>query len=409
MNDSISLQQLANGVRVLGERVPGRRQVALAVTALRGSRHQEPDENGFAHLLEHMLFKGAGAYGAAEINRLGEGLGGTLNAFTDRESITLHLTVLAEDLAQGLDLLADLLLRPRLVASDLALERTVVAQEIAMAAEDLEDHLQERVASAFWGDHALGWPVLGKASIVRRASAARLRAFHGAYLATAPILVAAVGAVDGETLLRQVEKRFGELAPRAALPLDRAPSPQLGMQKQQRNAQARQAHLLWMAAASAFGAGDHLAELFANHILGAGMASRLFQELRERRGLVYQTYSQLEALSDTGEWSLYAAVPGRKHREAGRAIAEILSDLAAAGPTAEEMRWSREGLRKQWLLGQEDLETRLARRLRQVAQGGAPRSDAEMLEQLRSISAADVQRIYARSWQQRLEWTLLPS
>ncbi len=408
MDASLSLQQLPNGVRFLSERVPGRRQVAISVTALRGSRHQQSGENGFAHLLEHMLFKGAKGRDASAINRLGERLGGTLNAFTDRESVTLHLTVLAEDQEAGLDLLADLLLEPRLAAVDLALERTVVAQEIAMAQEDLEDHLQELATQSFWGEDPLGWPVLGKASLVRRVSARRLRAFHQHYLASAPILIVAVGAVEEDALARLVESRFAYLPARpqhVAPALPRA----IFATRHRRSAHARQAHLLWMAQASAFADRSHLMELFANHILGAGMASRLFQELRERRGLAYQTYSQLEALSDTAEWTLYAAVPPEKRRATQEAIAGILRALMQDGPSAEEMDWSRAGLRKQWLLGQEDLETRMARRVRQLAQGGRLKSEEEILDSLQQVSAMQVQEVFARAWAQRLEWTVVPA
>ncbi|MEY2342858.1 M16 family metallopeptidase [Acidithiobacillus sp. IBUN Pt1247-S3] len=407
MNASASLQQLPNGIRFFAERVAGRRQVAISVTALRGSRHQQPEENGFAHLLEHMLFKGAAGRDAAEINRLGERLGGTLNAFTDRESVTLHLTVLAEDQSAGLNLLADLLLCPTFTAKDLVLERAVVAQEIAMAAEDLEDYLQEQATNSFWGDDSLGWPVLGKASLVRRVSAQRLRAFHQDYLANAPILIAAVGAVDENALVKQVEARFAALPPRPQ-PISVAPPMPYFASRRRRSAHARQAHLLWMGQASAFADQDHLAELFANHILGAGMASRLFQELRERRGLAYQTYSQLEALSDTGEWSLYAAVPPGKRQEAAKAIGTILTALVEEGPTEEEMHWSRAGLRKQWLLGEEDLETRMARRVRQVTQGGRLQNEEEILERLHQISATNLREVCARSWSERLEWSLLP-
>lgn len=407
-DSSLSLQQLPNGICFLSERVPGRRQVAISVTALRGSRHQRPEENGFAHLLEHMLFKGAKGSDASAINRLGERLGGTLNAFTDRETVTLHLTVLAEDQVAGLDLLADLLLEPSLTAADLALERTVVAQEIAMAQEDLEDHLQELATQSFWGEDPLGWPVLGKASLVRRVSARRLRAFHQHYLATAPIVIVAVGAVDTDSLARQVESRFAHLPARPNVNALALPMANFAT-RQRRSAHARQAHLLWMAQASAFADRNHLIELFANHILGAGMASRLFQELRERRGLAYQTYSQLEALSDTAEWTLYAAVPADKCRSTEKAIAGILKALMQDGPSTEEMDWSRAGLRKQWLLGQEDLETRMARRVRQLAQGGSLKSEEEILGSIQQVSAVQVQEVFARTWAQRLEWTIVPA
>ena len=407
-SEPIVLGALGNGVRFVSERVPGRQQVALSITLLRGSRQQQVDENGLAHLLEHMLFKGSASYSAAEINRQGERLGGTLNAFTDRESITLHLTVLAEDLEAAFLLLVELLLRPTLVAAELALERAVVAQEAAMAAEDLEDWLQETVTAAFWGEHPLAWPVLGKPGLIRRVSARRLRAFHAEYLAAAPILIAAVGAVDARCFEDLVKRYFADLPERRENPLAPPPTPHYG-QKKRRHSQARQAHLLWMTRASAFADVKHLKELFANHILGAGMASRLFQELRESRGLAYQTYSQLEALSDTGEWSLYAAVPAERQREAQTAIAAILQELAEQGPSAEEMQWGRDGLRKQWMLGQEDLETRMARLVRQLSQAGRLRPEAELLTRLAEISADDLRRTFARVWQERLEWTLLPA
>ncbi len=399
-------QRLGNDVSYLSETVPGRALVALSVTLLRGSRQQSATENGYAHLLEHMLFKGSQRYSAADINRLGERLGGTLNAFTDRESTTLHLTVLEEDWQEALDLLMDLLLTPRLEVVELRREKQVVAQEVAMAAEDLEDWFQERVGESFWGNDSLAWPVLGRSCIIRKASAKALRAFHQKSLASAPILVVAVGAHDPVGLATLVEEKLGHLPP-VSHPLSNHPPQAHFGQRLRRHSQARQAHLTWMTQASPIDHPDHWAELVANSILGGGMASRLWQELRERQGLAYQISSQLEALSDVGEWSIYAAVslPQRRAAEAG--MARVLADLAAHGPTEQELAWSRQGLRKQWLLGQEDLETRMARRVRQLAWLGRPLADEELLQWIGAVDAQAVLRVFER-WQERLEYTLLP-
>ena len=398
---------LDNGVTVISERQPGRRSVALSLTVGNGSRDQSPDENGFAHLLEHMLFKGSTARDGDALNTAMESLGGTINAFTDRESTVLHGTVLAEDAAEAFALLIELLTKPRFDHADLRLEKRVVAQEAAMAAEDVEDWAQERVLAEIWGAHPLAWPVLGNAQCIRSASRKRLQAYHQRVLAESPLIVAAVGEVEHTALCAWAEAAFWgpRHGARAAMP-----TPQFhGGQKRLRRAQAQQAHLIWMAPACSVAAEDYLAYVVANAILGGGTASYLFRELREKRGLAYQVFSHLDPLRDCGEWTLYAATPGAQQAQAAAAMAEVLATLLEHGPTVEDMAWAKRSLRIQLLLGQEDAEIRMSRLTRQWLYLGRLVPVKESLQTLASVDADTVLRILREAWTERFELVCLPA
>lgn len=398
---------LDNGVTVISERLPGRRSVALSLTVGNGSRDQAPDENGFAHLLEHMLFKGSTERDGDALNAAMESLGGTINAFTDRESTVFHGTVLAEDAADAFTLLAELLTKPRFDHADLRLEKRVVAQEAAMAAEDVEDWAQERALAEIWGPHPLAWPVLGNAQCIRAASRKRLQAYHQRILAESPLIVTAVGEVEHGALCTWAEAAFGgpHGGGRTAVP-----APHFhGGQKRLRRAQAQQAHLIWMAPGCSVAAEDYLAHVVANAILGGGTASYLFRELREKRGLAYQVFSHLDPLRDCGEWTLYAATPGAQHVQAVAAMAEVLATLLEHGPTAADMIWAKRSLRIQLLLGQEDAEIRMSRLTRQWLYLGRLVPAEESLRTLAAVDADAVLRVLRKAWTERFELICLPA
>ena len=392
---------------VISERLPGRRSVALSLTVGNGSRDQAPGENGFAHLLEHMLFKGSTTRDGDALNAAMELLGGTINAFTDRESTVLHGTVLAEDAAEAFALLTELLMKPRFDHADLRLEKRVVAQEAAMAAEDVEDWAQERALAEIWGDHPLAWPVLGDAHCIRTANRQRLQAYHQRILAESPLVVTAVGEVEHAALCAWGEAAFQRAChgARVAGPIPRFH----GGRKRLRRAQAQQAHLIWMAPGCRVAAEDHLAYVVANAILGGGTASYLFRELREKRGLAYQVFSHLEALRDCGEWTLYAATPGAQETQATEAMAEVLAMLLERGPTEEDMAWAKRSLRIQLLLGQEDAEIRMNRLTRQWLYLGRLVPVEESLHTLAAVDAETVLRILRAAWTEHFEWVCLPA
>ena len=398
---------LDNGVTVISERLLGRRSVALSLTVGNGSRDQAPNENGFAHLLEHMLFKGSTERDGDALNAAMESLGGTINAFTDRESTVFHGTVLAEDAADAFTLLTELLTKPRFDPADLRLEKRVVAQEAAMAAEDVEDWAQERALAEIWGTHPLAWPVLGNAQCIRSASRKRLQAYHQRILAESPLIITAVGEVEHGVLCTWAEAAFR--GPRQEAPTAVPAPPFHGGQKRLHRAQAQQAHLVWMAPACSVAAEDYLAHVVANSILGGGTASYLFRELREKRGLAYQVFSHLDPLRDCGEWTLYAATPGVQHVQAAAAMAEVLAMLLERGPTEADMIWAKRSLRIQLLLGQEDAEIRMSRLTRQWLYLGRLVSAEESLRTLAAVDADAVLRVLRKAWTERFELMCLPA
>ncbi len=402
-----SVTTLDNGVIVLSERLPGRQSVALSLTLGNGSRDQRVNENGYAHLLEHMLFKGSNKRDGDALNAAMESLGGTINAFTDRESTVFHGTVLSEDAREAFELLSEMLSIPRFAHADLRLEKSVVAQEAAMAAEDLEDWVQERALQEIWGEHALAWPVLGQAQCIRNASRKRLQAYHERVLAESPLIVVAVGDVDHDHLCAWTQQAF-QGPRRPVSPKNQSPQFRMG-KKRLRRPQVRQAHLVWMAPACSVDSEDYLTYVVANAILGGGTASYLFRELRERRGLAYQVFSHLDCLRDCGEWSLYVATPAEKEREAAGAMAEVLTNLMTQGPSATDMSWAKRSLRIQLLLGQEDAEIRMSRLARQWLYLGRLSSAEQSLQKLDAVDAEGVRRVLQQAWTQRFELLCLPA
>lgn len=397
---------LTNGVAVISEHLPGRQSVALSLSLGNGSRDQLEEENGFAHLLEHMVFKGSLLRDADALNAAMEALGGTINAFTDREMTVFHGTMLAEDAGAGFALLEEMLMRPRFAHADLRLEKQVVAQEAAMAAEDIEDWVQERVLRELWGDHPLAWSVLGSARCIRQASRRRLVAYHERVLRESRLAVVGVGMVDHDTLCRWAEGAFGDISPQPR-GADQPPTFRTGRRLVHRP-QAQQAHLVWAAQACSVADPAYYAYAVANLILGGGTASHLFRELRERRGLAYQVFSHLEALRDAGEWMIYVATPARSRDETAVAMTEVLHRLMESGPEAEELAGAKRSLRVQILLGQEDVETRMARLGRQWLYLDRCIAVEESLQRLTAVDAAAVTAVLSKAWGQRFELSCLP-
>jgi predicted Zn-dependent peptidase len=300
----MQLTVLPSGLCVATRTMPGFETVAVGLHADAGSRHETASMNGIAHLFEHMVFKGAGGRSARELSEAIEDVGGDLNACTDREGTSFTASLLAGHLPLGIELLADMVLRPHFRADDLAREKEVVLQELGEARDTPSDIIFDELWSAAWPDQPLGRSILGDESSIAAISVDDLHAWRtGRYRAGSLYLVAA-GKVDHDALVRLAEARFAGLAGGAIEPA--APARFAGGVRAGR-ARADQAHLAGAYAAPALlDPEHHAARLFAD-LVGNGASSRLFQAVREERGLAYSVWASLSSYRDAGLFYFYAA------------------------------------------------------------------------------------------------------
>jgi len=385
---------LANGVRLIADPTDGHQTLALSVVAGRGARSEDEARSGWSHLLEHMVFKGAGERSARDIVEVIEAAGGQINAATGYERTSYQVRALAGGLALGLEVTADLVLRPTMAEDDLAKEKKVVAQEIAEAADTPDDFVFELAQAAAFEGQPLGRPVLGTSSSLEAAAPRSLEAWRATLYAPDRLVISAAGAVDEDELLRQAERLFGE-GP-ASPPAD---TPSAGRFEGRRAAEKRaleQAHLVLFLPGLGVLDPDYFAFRLLAEMLGGGMASRLFQEARERLGLAYAIDAFAESYQDIGLLGIYAGCAGKDApRLAKVAAAEILK-LAHDGVEAAELARAKAQLKGSLFMARESLSVRAEQAASQILVFGRILPPEEIAAAIDRVESADIARTAAR-------------
>ena len=322
------LTTLDSGVRIVTEALPSVRSAALGFWIGTGSSGESTDEAGLSHLIEHMLFRGSSRYGSLEIDQIFDGFGAELNAGTGKETTSVYSRVLDQHLDPAFDVMADMVWRPRFDASELEAEREIVLEEIAMYEDDPQDKVFDVLGGAVFGDHPLGRAIIGRADVVSGTPAEGLAAFHAARYTPRNVVVAAAGAVDHDALVALVEAAQGE-APgsgRPALPV----VPDVGPpQRRVRfvTKETEQYHLCLGTHGIARDDDRRYALRILDTILGGSSSSRLFVEVREKRGLAYSVSTFTSGYANTGQFGLYV---GTRPDNVGRALKVIGDELARA-------------------------------------------------------------------------------
>jgi predicted Zn-dependent peptidase len=386
------IHRLANGVTLVCDPVAGFETLALSVVAGRGARWEDERRSGWSHLLEHMVFKGAGDRSARQIVEAIESEGGQINAATGQERTSFQVRALAGGLPLAMAVTADLVRRPTLDADDLAKEVQVVGQEIAEAADTPDDLVFELAQSAAFAAQPLGRPILGVLPTISAADPATLEAWRAGLYAPDRLVISVAGAVDAEAFLRLAEAWFGDPGDKGlADPVAGAftGGPALHTRK------LEQGHLVFLLPSPGVGDPDHWALRLFAEMLGGGMSSRLFQEARERLGLAYAIDAWADAYADVGVLGIYA---GCAARDAGRlaevAATEILS-LALAVEEAELAR-AKAQLRASLFMGRESLATRAEMAAAQQLAFDRLLPPAEMAAAIDAVSQADIARLARR-------------
>ncbi|HEX7761196.1 MAG TPA: pitrilysin family protein [Caulobacteraceae bacterium] len=386
------LHRLSNGVTVVCDPAPGYETLALSVVAGRGSRWEDAARSGWSHLLEHMVFKGAGGRTAREIVEVIEAAGGQINAATGHERTSFQVRALSGGLELAMAVTADIVQRPTLDAGDLIREKHVVGQEIAEAADTPDDQVFELAQTVAFADQPMGRPILGAPEALAPATPADMEAWRAAIYAPDRLVISVAGAVDEDELLRLAQAHFG--AATAPPPF----TPQAALFTGGDVAETRrleQAHVVFMLPAPGLLDPDHFALRLFVEILGGGMSSRLFQEAREKLGLAYAIDAFFDAYDDTGVMGVYA---GCAARDAGR-LAQVTGEqirAVAAGVSAAELARAKAQLKGFVFMGRESLLTRAEQAAAQALSFGRLMTSAEIAALIDVVTVEDLARVGAR-------------
>ena len=388
---------LANGVRVVCDPVPGLQTVALSVVAGRGARFEDPARSGWSHLLEHMVFKGAGGRSAKAIVEVIEAEGGHVNAATGYERTSFQVRALRHGLELGSAVLADLIQRPTMDADDLAREKQVVGQEIAEAADTPDDLVFELAQEAAFEGQALGRPILGAPKTIRGARPDSLNAWRAALYAPEALVVSAAGAVDEDDLLRLAERDFGS-AEGAAIGAPEAAAFTGGVRTVSKRLE--QVNLVFLLPAVGVLDPDYFALRLAAEILGGGMASRLFQEAREVRGLAYAIDAYSETYADVGVLGVFAGCAAGDAGELAEVTAREIAGLAETVGEAELSR-AKAQLKAAMFMAREGALARAEQAAGQVLLFGRTLDPEQVAAEVDAVEPAQIRALIERVLQPR--------
>jgi predicted Zn-dependent peptidase len=387
---------LPGGLRVVTERIPSVRSASVGVWVNVGSRDEGPTVAGAAHFLEHLLFKSTPTRTAVDIAQAVDAVGGELNAFTAREHTCYYAHVLDTDLELAVDLVADVVLRGRCASGDVEIERDVVLEEIAMRDDDPEDTLGDVFLSAMFGTHPVGRPVIGSVESIEAMTRSQLHSFHVRRYVPERMVLAVAGNVEHDDVVKLAREYFGPKLIRghSAVPPRKGTGRVPGDPTLQLiNRDAEQTHLS-MGVRTPGRHWDHRWALAVlNTALGGGLSSRLFQEIRETRGLAYSVYSTVDTFSDSGALSIYAACQPERFDEVVRVTTAVLEDVARDGITDSECRIAKGSLRGGLVLGLEDSGSRMHRIGRSELNYGKHRSIDHTLEQIGGVTLDQVNAV----------------
>jgi len=384
-------ETLPSGLRLVTEQMPHVRSVTVGVWLGRGSRHESDRESGVAHFVEHMLFKGTTSRTAREIAQTIDSIGGQLDAFTAKEYASYYVKVLDEHLPMALDLLSDLVMRPALAPADVAREQSVILEEIKMVEDAPDDLVHELFAQQFWSRHPLGRPILGTPETVGALTADELRSYFTRTYIAPHFVVAAAGNFEHARMRDLVERSFAALPSSGPNAPTEPPAVTPGVAS--RVKEIEQSHLCIGTPGYPQAHADRHAMYVLNTILGGSMSSRLFQHIREDRGLAYAVFSHLTTYSDAGLLTVYAGCATEKVDEVVALTLQEFRELREVEVPADELRRAKDHLKGSLMLGLESTSSRMSHLARQELFFRRHVTLDEMLANIESVSADDVQRV----------------
>src|ERR1700689_1917716 len=386
---SIRRQVLPNGLTVITEQMPHLRSVSIGIWLKSGSRDEDSEWNGISHFIEHMVFKGTETRSAEDIARQVDSIGGNMDAFTAKECICFNIKVLDEHLPLAMDVLSDLVLHPVFDANDITRERGVILEEIKMDQDNPDYLVHEIFTQSFWKDHSLGLPILGTRDTVKKFERPVVSRFYGHHFAPGNLIVSAAGNLDHKQFVDLVEKHFEHVKP--AKNGLHSPQPKTYSRINLRNKKSLEQVQICIGVPSHPMAHERrYASYILNTLLGGGMSSRLFQNIRERQGLAYSIYSDLNPYRDTGCLAVYA---GTSLASASKVVQSVISEfrsLKATPVPEEELRRSKAQLKGSLMLSLESSTARMSNLARQEMYFDRFYDLDELIEKIEAVTADDL-------------------
>ena len=376
-----------NGVRIVLEQIPTVRSVAIGVWIGTGSRNENPENNGISHFLEHMFFKGTKTRSAREIAESFDSIGGQVNAFTSKEYTCYYAKVLDNHAPFALEVLADMFFNSTFDADELNKEKNVVNEEIKMYEDTPDDIVHDLLSQAVYGDHPLGYPILGTEETLQSFTGEKLEQYMHETYRPENVVISIAGNVP-ESFIKNAEDFFGSYEA-SKEKVDNA-KPEFHTTHASRKKETEQAHLCLGFEGLQIGHSDVYSLIVLNNILGGSMSSRLFQEVREQRGLAYSVFSYHSAYQDSGMVTIYGGTGASQLNVLYETIQDTLSKLRAEGITDKELNNSKEQLKGSLMLSLESTNSRMSRNGKNELLLGRHRSLDEIVEQIDQVTKDSV-------------------
>ena len=391
MGETVQKTILDNGIRIVSEKIDYGQSVSLGVWIATGSRNESKDLNGISHLLEHMIFKGTSSRSAYEIATSLESLGGSLNAFTDREFTCFYATVLEENLSQAVDVLGDIIQNAVLDENDLFNEKCIIFEEIKELEDTPEDFVQDSLVQLIFDDHSLGLSTLGSYESVEKIKRDDIVEYKKKFYTPNNIIVAAAGRVNHDFLVELVQQFFQSFPQRPSTFLEPFKLGNVTFKKI--NSSIKQTHITKGTLAYSYNDPRKYPLMVLNTVLGGGMSSRLFQDLREKQGLAYSVYSLVDLWSDTGLWSVYIGTSPQNSEKVLQLINEELNKVYETGISAVELKRTKSQLKGNFILNMEDISSRMNRlaKMELYSQNYIPID--EVVSRVEAVSQEDIRSL----------------
>ncbi|WP_010139684.1 M16 family metallopeptidase [Oceanicola sp. S124] len=398
---SVNLTTLPNGFRIVTEHMPGLQSASIGIWVSAGGRHERPEQNGIAHFLEHMAFKGTETRSALQIAEVIEDVGGYINAYTSREVTAYYARVLQPDVPLALDVIADILRRSVFDPSEIEMERGVILSEIGQALDTPDDVIFDWLQERAYPEQPLGRTILGPEDRVRAFTREDLAGFVAEHYGPGQMILSAAGAVDHDEIVRQAEALFGDMAAHGQP--DLVPARFVGGEIRQVKS-LEQAHVTFGFESPDYRSPRAYAAQIYAAALGGGMSSRLFQELREKRGLCYTVFASAGAYTDSGMTTIYAGTSADKVADLSRLILDEMS-RAGEGLSMAEIDRARAQMKAGLLMGLEGASSRAERLARMVEIWGRVPGLDEVVQRIDAVTSEDI-RVHAEEMARRAPMAL---
>ena len=382
--------RLDNGIPLVTERIRNVHSVAMGIWVKVGSRYEPSEKNGISHFLEHMFFKGTKKRTAKDIAVDIDSVGGDLNAFTSRETTTFYVKVLDEHLHRGIDLLTDIFLHSAFPENDIEKEKSIIKEEIKMVEDTPDDYIHDLFYLSVWGEEGIGQPILGRRDTIKSFSGEDLMSHVRRYYGTKDTVIACAGNFEPDKLLHELNHILGGLRrgsePKTGIPPVFKPGTRVYTKD------LSEVHSCIGVRGIAQGSGERYALYLLNAILGAGVSSRLFQEVREKRGLAYSIYSFIASYVDTGVWGVYAGSAKKKVVEVIEIIVKEMRELKDT-ITHDEFTRAKDQLKGNLVLGLESTSSRMQNIARQEIYHERYFSPEEIIKEIDAVTLREVKQL----------------